>query len=368
MQVLHVGKFYPPFRGGMETMLQLLCEGERRQLDSRVLVANTRPITVQEEHRGVPVIRVASFGVVRSVAVCPTFPWWLRRQNPDVTVIHEPNPLGLVSYFLVRPPGRLLVWFHSEVVQQRRLYALHRPFLRRALMRADRVIVSSPKLIEHARELQDFRSKCTVIPFGIDPQRLACTPSVARRVEGIRRQYRAPVCLFVGRMVGYKGVEILLRAMCGLDATAILVGEGPQLSFLKDLAGQLGICSQVLFLGDVEGDELVALYHACDVFVLPSVSRNEAFGLVQLEAMACGKPVVSTDLPSGVPWVNRHGETGLVVPPGDVVALRNALACLFKDEQLRKDMGERGRLRVMTEFTAARMVSRTIELYRQIVA
>ena len=141
MRVLHVGKFYPPVRGGMETMLQLLCEGERQHIDSRALVANTRPVTIREELHGVPVIRVASFGMVRSVAACPTFPGWLGRQHPDVTVIHEPNTLGLVSHFLVRSSGKLVVWFHSEVVRQRWLYTLHRPFLRRALRRADRLIV-----------------------------------------------------------------------------------------------------------------------------------------------------------------------------------------------------------------------------------
>jgi rhamnosyl/mannosyltransferase len=104
------------------------------------------------------------------------------------------------------------------------------------------------------------------------------------------------------------------------------------------------------------------------VYVLPSVSRNEAFGVVQLEAMACGKPVVSTNLPSGVPWVNRHGETGFVVPPGDVVALRDALARLLDDPELRDRMGMRGREMVMTEFTLERMASRTTALYHAILS
>ncbi len=367
LKVLHVGKYYPPVRGGMEKVLELLCETEGKSVDTRALVVNNRPITVHENIRGVPVTRVASFGVVRSVSISPTFPFWLRHYRSDVVVIHEPNTLGLFCHFLTRPSGRLVVWFHSEVVRQRWLYMLHRPFLRRALRRADRVVVSSPKLVDHARELQEFRPKCAVIPFGIDAQRLALTPAIAHRVNRLRKQLCSPIVLFVGRMIEYKGVDILLHALRGLKATAVLVGTGPLLSFLKNLATELGIQEQVVFCGEVEENEVVALYNACDVFVLPSVSRNEAFGIVQLEAMACGKPVVSTNLPSGVPWVNRHGETGLVIPPGDVEALREALARLLADPELRNEMGKRGQERVAAEFTPERMASRTMALYREIL-
>ena len=369
MRVLHIGKFYPPVRGGMETALQLLCEGEQPYVDTRVLVANNRPVTVHEEVKGVPVTRVASYGTVLSVAVCPTFPMWLARQQADVMVVHEPNPLGMLSYCLVRPPGKLVVWFHSEVIRQRQLYALHRPFLRRVLQRADRVIVSSPRLAEQAAELQDYQNKCAVIPFGIDPARLRCTPTIAARVAELQNKYDGPIGLFVGRMVGYKGIEILIRALPGLPGTAVLVGEGPLLPRMKYLAASLGLEDRVVFTGGVTAGELAALYHACDVLILPSVSRNEAFGMVQLEAMACEKPVVSTNIQgSGVPWVNRHEETGLVVPSGNVAALHGALKRLLHNPPLRISFGTQGRQRIMTEFTLGRMVNRMIALYQDVTS
>jgi rhamnosyl/mannosyltransferase len=135
----------------------------------------------------------------------------------------------------------------------------------------------------------------------------------------------------------------------------------------EQLAANLGLSDRVDFRGEVDQPTLTALYHACDVLVLPSVTRAEAFGMVQLEAMACGKPVISTLLPSGVPWVNRHGETGLVVEPGDDLALRSALQTLLSDPVLRNEMGERGRARVLSEFTIERMVGQTTALYRSIV-
>jgi rhamnosyl/mannosyltransferase len=134
------------------------------------------------------------------------------------------------------------------------------------------------------------------------------------------------------------------------------------------MAADLGVASRVQFAGDADQATLGALYHACDVFALPSVTHAEAFGMVQLEAMACRKPVVSTRLPSGVPWVNQDGETGLVVPPGDVPALRDALRTLLTDGDLRARMGEHGHARVLREFTIERMAAQTTRLYGDVLA
>jgi glycosyltransferase involved in cell wall biosynthesis len=364
MRVLHIGKFYPPARGGMETVVQSLCEGERAFIDSRALVVNTERQTIQETWRGVPVTRVASYGAAGSVPVCPGLAFWLRKTTADVLVLHEPHPVALVAHFVARPSARLFVWFHSEVVRPAWRYrTMYRPFLKRVLDRAERVIVASPRMAEHAEQLRHHRGKCTVIPYGIDASRYACTDDVAARAAEIRRQHGENLVLFVGRMVPYKGVDVLLQALRGTEVTAILVGDGPQRPALEGFAAATGLGGRAVFAGNVSDAELLALYHACDLFVLPSVTRAEAFGMVQLEAMACGKPVISTDLPSGVPWVNRHGETGLIVPPSDPVALRDAISRLLANPDVARHMGRHGRERVVSEFTIERMIQRTVALY-----
>jgi glycosyltransferase involved in cell wall biosynthesis len=402
LRVLHVGKFYPPSRGGMEKVVQVLCEAERPLVDSQVLVSSDGPTTICESVHGVPVTRVAAWTRVGSVTVCPTLPLWMRRLRSDVVVIHEPNPVALVAHALARPTGRLVVWFHAEVVRpQWRYKAFYRPFLRRVLRLADRIIVASPQVAEQAEELKDFQDKCVVIPYGIHLETSAPSEEMQRRVREIRagadlndhRDHRGhrdqqdqrdrdvsvgsvssvvdvsavPLVLFVGRMVPYKGVDVLLRALNEVDARAILVGEGPLKAAWQQLSADLGLSARVQFAGEVDQTTLSALYHACDLFVLPSVTRAEAFGVVQLEAMACRKPVVSTLLPSGVPWVNIDGETGIVVPPGDVPALRDALRTLAGDPALRARMGDRGYARVTTRFTVERMVSQTTALYKSLV-
>jgi rhamnosyl/mannosyltransferase len=189
-----------------------------------------------------------------------------------------------------------------------------------------------------------------------------------RRARDIRREANKAIVLFVGRLVPYKGVDVLLDALTGLDAVALVVGEGPARAGLEDRARELGVSSHVRFLGSVDDRELAALYRACDVFVLPSVTRQEAFGVVQLEAMAAAKPVVSTDLGTGVGWVNKDGETGYVVPPRDARALRDALAQLLNDSGLQKSMGEAAAKRIRSSFTLERMIDNTLSLYRDVIA
>jgi glycosyltransferase involved in cell wall biosynthesis len=367
LRVLHLGKFYPPSRGGMETVLRLLCERTSGRIENSVLVANDRCSTRREEIHGVPVVRVAAAAKVGAVAVCPTLPFWLARSPADIVVIHEPNPMALVAYFLVRPAGKLIVWFHSEVIRpQWRYRVFYRPFLRFALTRADRIVVASPTLAAAAEELQDFQRKCVVMPYGVDVCEQDWPAAVVQRAGTLRQRYGPPIVLFVGRMVPYKGLDVLLEALRGLRATAVLVGDGPARPALERRARDIGVAERVVFAKDVDEDELMALYRACDVFVLPSISRQEAFGVVQLEAMACGKPVVSTALPTGVPWVNQDERTGVIVAPGDAPALRAALARLLADPELCAAMGRRGRQRVLAEFTTQRMNDAAVALYGEL--
>lgn len=369
MKVLHLGKFYPPAKGGMETILALICERTAQHVRNRVIVSNSGPSTVEERYGSIDVVRVAALARIGAVAFCPRMPFALAREDADVIVLHEPNPIALVAYFLARPKGRLIVWYHSDVIRPSWRYRLfYRPFLRFALSRAVRIVVSSPALGASAPELQDFQAKCKVIPFGLEPRSADRLEATLLRAGEIRREVNQPIVLFVGRLVPYKGVDVLLDALTGLDAVALIVGEGPLRARLEDQARERGVSGRVRFLGSVNDDELAALYRACNVFVLPSVTRQEAFGVVQLEAMAAGKPVVSTDLGTGVGWVNRDSETGYVVPPRDARALRDALARLLGDAALQKSMGEAAAKRIRMNFTLERMIDETLSLYREVVA
>ena len=366
LRVLHLGKYYPPVKGGIESVVETLCRGEAAWVDSSALVLNETRATTFEYRDGVAVRRVGSLARVGAVSLAPTLPIWLARSQADVLVLHEPNPMALVAYFLARPKIPLVVWYHSEVIRSQWKYQLfYEPFLEFALRRASRIVVASPPMRD-VPALVRYRDKCVVVPFGLRVERYGRGVESESRVEMTRRVGTRPTLLFVGRLVGYKGVDVLLRALPGLDADTVIVGDGPLRGSLEALACDLGISDRVRFLGEVPGDELLAWYHACDALVLPSVTRQEAFGMVQLEAMLCGRPVVSTALGTGVSWVNQHEHTGLVVPPGDVGELRKALACLLDNAELRQMLGMAARARVLGHFTAERMCSATHTLYQEI--
>ena len=370
-RVLHVGKFYPPVAGGMERVVASLCRATAGRVDNSVIALNDARATVRETVEGIPVVRLGTIGRAGSVPIAPGLVGELRRSDADLLVVHEPNPWALLALAVVRPPMPLAVWFHSEVVRPPLQYALfYHPLVRAVYDRARRIFVSSGALAAHARALAPYRDRIAIVPFGIDADAWAAPPAPTRRAAEVRQEAdgRALV-LFAGRMVPYKGVDVLLEAIAPIhDVQLVLAGDGPCRPRWEALAGQLGLGQRVRFLGDVPAPELVSLFHACDVFVLPSITAAEAFGFVQLEAMACGKPVVSTRVLSGVPWVNRDGETGCTVPPGDPVALRQAIARLIADRELRAAMGRAGRARVAAEFTLEKMAAAAVAEYDAIVA
>lgn len=361
MKVLQVGKFYDPQRGGMETVLKNLCEGLQPHVDVHVLVANISNRTVHEE-RGVQVTRVASLGKLFSSSLTPTFPHWLSKIPADLVHVHMPNPIAEISYLMTGHNRPLIAHFHSDIVRQKSLLRAYAPLLETFYRRATCIVVPTPNHITVSPFVSRFRKKCLVVPFGISLAKFDLTESLASKVQQLESSI--PAILFVGRLVYYKGLEYLIQAMTELPARLWIIGTGPFETRLKQLTAHLQLRGKISFLGEIPEQDLAAYFHACDVFVLPSIANSEMFGIVQLEAMACRKPVISTDLPTGAPWVNQHEVTGFVVPPRDTTALVRVIRNLLESRPLREEMGHAGRSRVEAQFTTAIMVRQMLEVYR----
>jgi rhamnosyl/mannosyltransferase len=341
----------------METVLRDLCDGTAGDWNVRVVAAHERNETVRERCGQVDVTRVAAFGQAASVPLCPALPRELWRRQADCVVLHEPNPIAGTALFVRTAAPRLVIWHHSDLVRPAWAPATYGWIQRALYRRADCVIVSSPPLAAGSPVVRHAR-RVAVIPFGIDLERYEqVDPAIRARVNDRLAAVPGPRVLFVGRLVYYKGVEVLLEAMARCTASLVIVGEGPLENGLRTMAAERGLGGRVLFAGRVAEDDLPAYYQACDLLVLPSVARTEAFGVVQLEAMAAGRPVVSTDLPTGVPWVNEDGTSGLIVAPADPASLGRALQRLVEDPDYRHRLGEGARLRARTLFSRERMVA-----------
>lgn len=364
LKILQINKLYYPHTGGIEKVAQQLAEGLNDKTDMKVLVCKERGLTKSEIINGVRVRRAGSLGVLFSLPISISFLWQLRKMSKDRDVLqfHMPFPLGDLGCMLSGYKGKVVVWWHSDVVRQKTLMKLYRPLMEKFLQRADVIIVATKGHIDGSDYLMKFRDKCVIIPFGVDKD-------IERKAdEYIKR--RIPVknnpvhILFVGRLVYYKGCDVLIRAfrkVHGADLT--IIGSGELEEQLKNQVISDGISERVHFLGNVDEEALGKAFEACDFFVLPSVLKSEAFGLVQIEAMAYGKPVINTNLPSGVPYVSLDKVTGLTVPPQDADALADAIQWMVDHEEERTEMGIKARERVKEYYQTEKMLDSVLKVY-----
>ncbi|HEX5734936.1 MAG TPA: glycosyltransferase [Blastocatellia bacterium] len=362
LRVLHVGKFYPPFMGGMETHLQSLCGGLQELVDLNVIVANDARHSATDVVDGINVMRLGRSFNFAAAPICPDMSRRIREAEADIIHIHVPNPTAILAYLASRHGGRLVVTYHSDIIRQKVLGRAFRPVLDRALRRCSAIIATSPNYITSSSILSTLRDRCRVIPHGITVERFQNRDPVA--TARLREQYGPRTVISVGRLIYYKGFKYLIQAMSKVEGRLLIVGDGPLRSELEREARNRRVADRVIFLGEVE--DVAPYYHASDLFVLASIARSEAFGIVQLEAMACGKPVINTRLDSGVPFVSLDGVTGITVPAADPDALAGAINLLLDNPELRSKYGEAARRRVEQEFSLDQMVRRTFHLYTEI--
>jgi glycosyltransferase involved in cell wall biosynthesis len=370
MKVLHLYKDYYPVLGGIENHVRLLAESQAARGHAvTVLVTGPRLRTRVEQRQGVRVIYAGRLGVIASTPLSLALPLGLLRLRPDIAHLHYPYPVGDLAHALFGRARRTVISYHSDIVRQRGLLRLYAPLLRRGLARADAILATSPRYVETSPFLAPIAARCTVVPYGIQAERfMQADPA---QVAALRTEYGGgPLLLFVGHLRYYKGVDYLIRAMPAVPGARLLLAGGEnsaRRAALEALARAEGVAERVVFLGE-QDERLPALYHACDIFVLPSIERSEAFAIVQLEAMAASRPVVSCDVGTGVAWVNQHEVTGLVVPPRDPVALAAALNHLQADPALRQKLGAAGCARVQAHFTLDRMLSTVEAVYERVLA
>jgi glycosyltransferase involved in cell wall biosynthesis len=361
--IVHIGKYYPPHIGGMETHIRNLVSGLGGSEDVRVIVAGDTIRGRVDRIDGAIITRVPTWGVVASMPVTPTLAWELMKLKPALVHAHVPNPAAAFAIVAARYTGPLVIMHQSDTLGRKLLKRISDPFVNAMMRRADRIIVASQRYLNSSEELAPFKAKCRVIPMGINIEKER--ENIGAECAGVVREHGPRLVLAVGRLVGYKGFIYLLEAMRMVEATLLLVGTGPLDAELKRAAQSYGVSHKVKFLGKV--DDLQKYYRASSVFVLPSISRAEAYGLVQLEAMAAGLPVINTDLETGVSEVSIDGVTGITVPPEDANSLARAINVLLDDAAMRQRMGEAGKARAHREFSPGLMIERTVKLYEDVL-
>jgi rhamnosyl/mannosyltransferase len=371
LRVVHAYKVYTPeVIGGIPEVIRLVAGGLAQSCSSRILVSRMRGRGGREMMGEVPVHRVTSLGNLLSMPLAPTYPLslWADAYHADLVAYHAPFPLVDLAVSLHFPRHTaLIVHWHAEIVAQRRLLPVVAPLIRRTLARAERIIVSSQAMIDGSPTLRPFADKCAVIPFGIDASAWS-TLSAEESAKVAELRTRCPrLVVAVGRLVRYKGFDVLIEAMRNVEGQLTIVGTGPLENALQRQIAEAGLAHRIRIAGYLPQPQLKCLLHASRVFVLPSIANNEAFGIAQLEAIACAKPVVNTQLSTGVSWVARDGLEAVTVAPGAVDDLARALGQLLDDNVRAARLGSAGRQRVADQFGLADFLAGVLAVYRQAV-
>lgn len=363
MKITQLFKIYwPDNGGGIAKVMESIADGFSGCRQEIIVCQNSRRKPgADDAYKGIPVRRCRQLFDFASTPVSIQFLLDVRKRtkDSDIVIYHFPYPMADIAFLLGLCPGKRIVWWHCGIEKYNKLAPIYLPFIKHTLKQADRILVSSQGNIEHSKILKPYRKKCTVIPFSVSDEYLA----EGRKYAQSAQEKNADInILFVGRLVWYKGCDILLKAFALLqkkyqNCRLVLVGQGPLEQELKNLAAALNLRG-VEFTGMITEEEKMQRIKNCDFLVLPSISKAEAFGLVQIEAMAFGKPVVNTRLPSGVPYVSIDGITGKTVEPGRIRPLAQAMETLMLDEALRQQYGQNALKMVEREYTRSVMIKR----------
>lgn len=369
-KILHISKFYYPYAGGIEDVCYNIvklfnCD---KQYEQQVFCFNDNSQTISDIHENIPVHRVGVSCVIASQPIPNKYRSELKSViesfKPDVVHFHAPNPLA--AYFLLDLLPRcvtLIIHWHSDIVAQSVIYQFIKPIETNLLKRADRIIATSPNYIDGSSQLQRFSDKVIVIQNVICPTKFELNNTCEQQITQIKNRYNnKPIVLFVGRHVSYKGLKYLIKAapLIQSECKIIIGGIGPISEELK----QKNKSDKVQFVGRIDDDLLPAYYHAADVFVFPSITRNEAFGVSLAEAMYCQTPAVTFTIDgSGVNYVNINNQTGLEVENSNHNALAKAIDNLLEDKVLCGKLSVQAKQRVDSLFVIDKIKDEIYKLY-----
>ncbi|KEI71949.1 glycosyltransferase [Endozoicomonas elysicola] len=362
MNILQVNKFYYPVMGGVETVCKQHSEFLAKKHSVTILCVQEKfsLFTQLEIINNVKVYRCSSLGTFFSMPVSLSFVFYYIRLflKSDLVFFHLPFPMADFVFFLTRFIKRrtkiFAVW-HSDIVKQGFLKRLLKPLLNSSVYNVDKIIVTSPKLVSYSEFLKPYmlKDKIVVLPLSVNVDDVNVS---ANNYKGklLGTLDNIDGCFF-GRLCYYKGVDVLMDALLlakkdGFEPRIVIAGEGEYSSLISDKIKEYSLDNVIFINRFLDSDEKYWLLQKSKCFLFPSVERSEAFGITQIESMSLGTPVINTNLPSGVPWVSIHRQTGFTVDPKNPLQLYLALKEMLVNESERLSYGRAAIRRVKKDF------------------
>ncbi len=367
MHILHISKYYSPYIGGVENICKYIVDNSKKH-DVAVVCFNEGRENRIDVVDGITVYRAGSCVNISRQALSFSYRSILKKAieefKPDVVQFHWANPFPAAILLTVIPKNvKLLIHWHMDIIKQKQIYRFIKPIETRFLMRADKIVCTSPQYKDGSQPLQPFKDKVEVVPNAIDESNFIKTNNDDNLIKQIREKYgNKKIIFFVGRHIEYKGLPYLIEAEKHVksDCVFLIAGSGPLTESIKTSCKS----DRVFFVGRLNDEELRCHHYAADVFAFPSITKNEAFGVALAEAMYCYTPAVTFTIEgSGVNWVNLDCTTGIECPNRDAKAFAAAIDKLLSDEQLANKYAQAAHDRVVNNFTIPKMMEQMEAVY-----
>jgi glycosyltransferase involved in cell wall biosynthesis len=367
MKILQVYKtYYPESRGGIEQVINQIARGiSKKGITAEVFTLTKQklstPITIDAHtvHRAPTTIEIASTPF--SVSAISQFKQLVK--EADVIHYHFPYPFADCLHFLTRVKKPTVLTYHCDIIKQKYLAKLYNPLRKQFLNSVSSIVVTSPNYLQSSDDLKPYYSKTKLIPIGLN-QETYPMPS-QEKLRFWQERFGPRFFLFLGVIRYYKGLQFLIEAARRSEYPIVIAGFGPLIKEYQEMVRNQGI-TNIHFVGEISSEDKVALFQLCYAFVFPSHLRSEGFGIALLEGAMFGKPLISCEIATGTSYINIQNETGFVVPPANVEALKKAMDYLWDNPDEASKMGIRARSRFEDIFEGQKMIESYIELYNTI--
>ena len=365
MKILHVVKAYFPDVGGIETSARQIAEASAKNGDEiSVLCFGDKNEVIEKNnviiHRIKPIFNVGS----ASISLKYLTQYRKLSKNTEIIHFHVPNPFGELAFCLFKNHGaKTLCTYHLDPVKPKLFVWAYKKLLNHFMKKVDVICPTSPHYIISSQVIADFLEKCRTVPLGVDIKSFQnVSKEKINEAESKVAHLKHPRILFCGRFAYFKGIPILLDALSLLpDCNLIMVGDGKKRQETEEQINRLNLRDRVYLAGLQTGEDYRAFFYTADLFAFPS-TWPESFGIVGLEALAAGLPIITTEIWAGSSYFNEDEKTGIIIPPNDPQALANAIKRIIENPELAKSMSINARQRA-EKFSIEKMPERYQEIY-----
>ncbi len=363
IKITHVTRFAHPHIGGIEAVINQINESlSNEEFDKEVLCcSNTEKSSIEN---GVKYNRARYWFEVFNNTISLSFLWKLSRVKTDILHYHMPFIFAVICHFIARPKyKKLYITYHAELCGYDKVMKYFWWLYKYFYKIADRIHILSPNVIYSDKILTPFKDKCYVLPFGVNTQ--LKDNEQQNKVKELYKDKKILLCS--GRLVRFKGFQYAIEAMKNIEnAVLLIMGDGNYREYLEEQIEHNHLQNKVILLGEIADKNYKnELFEACDIFLLPSIQRTESFAIVQLEAMRHAKPVINTNLGTGVNFVSIDKQTGITIEPENSDELAKAINDLLNNNQLCLEYGRNARERVKIRFDINKIQNEYTTLYEK---